>query len=111
MTKWVIVKSAAIAPLSVPSFDAAYQVRVTRGSSTREVVVEFEAPSCLTSVGWAEEVTRQFLPDQEPPQHLLVDRRGTVRVLHGPLVPTPDGEHEDAARWSEREPRRARGRH
>src|SRR5579862_318221 len=105
MTNWLIVKSAAIAPISAPTFDAAYQVRMTRGSSTREVVVEFEAPSTLTSVGYAEEVIRRFLPDREPPQHLLVDRRGAVRVLHGPLATTAD---DEASGWSAPEPRRAR---
>lgn len=95
MPDWVIAKSGAIAPISEPSFDAAYRVKLTRGESTREVVVEFAAPSTLTSVGYAEEVTRRFLADGEPPQHLLVDRRGSVRVLHGPLESAPQNEPPD----------------
>ena len=101
----MIVKSGAIAPVSEPSFDAAYQVRLSRGESTREVVVEFAAPSTLTSVGYAEEVTRRFLGRPEPPRHLLVDRRGSVRILHGPLPPAPS---DDLPDWSVREPGRAR---
>ena len=108
MPGWVIVKSGAIAPISEPTFDAAYRVRMTRGSSTREVVVEFAAPSTLTSIGYAEEVARRFLTDREPPQHLLVDRQGVVKVLHGPLPATP--EDEDGPGWSGREPQRARRR-
>ena len=106
MPAWVIIKSGAIAPISEPTFDAAYRVRMTRGSSTRELVVEFAAPSSLTSVGYAEEVARRYLTDSEPPQHLQVDRQGTVQVLHGPLAPTP--EDHDPPGWSRREPRRAR---
>ena len=105
-SSWLIVKSAAIAPLSGPAWDAAYRVKVARGSSTREVVVEFAAPSSLTSVGYAEEVTRRFLPDREPPQHLLVEIGGTVRVLHGPAEATLEDE-DSPDRWS-REPQRAR---
>lgn len=106
MSAWVITKSGAIAPISEPIFDAAYRVRMTRGSSTREVVVEFAAPSSLTSVGYAEEVARRFLTDPEPPQHLQVDRQGKVQVLHGPLPSTPDD--DDPGEWSRREPQRAR---
>ena len=49
----------------------------------RDVVVEFAAPSAVTSVGYAEEVARGFQHDEEPPQHLIVERDGQVRVLTG----------------------------
>jgi len=70
----------------------------------RDVVVEFTAPSSLTSVGYAEEVTRPFLENREPPQHLVVDVGGEVRVLRGPL----EGQQDPGP--GAREPSRARPR-
>lgn len=83
------MKSGAVPPLSSTA-DSAYRVRVACGSSTRDVVVEFTSPSSLTSVGYAEEVTRPFLENDEPPQHLVVSVDGDVRVLHGPREDMPD---------------------
>jgi len=80
---WLIGKSGAIAPPSGSAFDAAYTVRLTRGLSTREVVVEFAAPSRVESVGYAEEVARRFLANAEPPEHLTVDVGGNVHLLTG----------------------------
>lgn len=106
-TGWLITRSGAIAPPSGGFLDAAYLVKLIRGSTTREVVVEFEESSAVVSNGYAEEVARRFLRDAEPPQHLWVDCSGTIRVLVGPREPTAlsaDPEpHED-----EVEPRRAR---
>jgi hypothetical protein len=84
---WLISRSAAIAPVSARVFDAAYLVRVMQGSSTREIVVEFEDSCAVVSTGYAEEVARRFLQDAEPPQHLQVDRSGVVTVLIGPREP------------------------
>jgi hypothetical protein len=81
--RWLVSRSHAIAPPSDGDFDAAYLVLLSRGSTLREVVVEFVAPSAVTSVGYAEEVARPFQRDDEPPQHLIVERDGRVRVLIG----------------------------
>ena len=89
MSNWLIVKSSAVPPLS-RAVDSAYRVQVARGPSKRDVVVEFTAPSSLTSVGYAEEVARSYLTSPEPPQHLVVDVSGAVRVLHGPLDEAQD---------------------
>jgi hypothetical protein len=105
MTTWLIVKSAAIAPSS-KSADAAYRVALSRDEASREVVVEFTAPSTLTCIGYAEEVTRRFLPDREPPRHLVVDVGGSVRVLQGPLETTIDTPRETVSVG----PQRARAR-
>jgi hypothetical protein len=83
MDRWSVDRSQAIAPPSEGDFDAAYLVRLSRGSTLREVVVEFAAPSAVTSVGYAEEVARRFQGDAELPQHLIVERDGSVRVLTG----------------------------
>ena len=89
MASWLIVKSSAVPPLS-HAVDSAYRVKVARGETVRDVVVEFTAPSSLTSIGYAEEVTRPYLEGSEPPQHLVVDVGGAVRVVLGPLEGTPD---------------------
>jgi hypothetical protein len=102
---WLIAKSNAVPPLS-GTVDSAYRVQVVRGDSTRDVVVEFTAPSSLTSVGYAEEVTRPYLSGSEPPRHLVVDIRGSVHVLLGPLDAA-----QDHHRPSPRETSRARPRH
>jgi hypothetical protein len=77
---WEIVKSGAIAA-SGYEYDAAYFVRLVRDRSTREVVVEFAAPSAVASFFYAEEVTRRFLQEDEPPRHLVVEAEGLVSIL------------------------------
>ena len=81
--RWLVDRSHAIAPPSDGDFDAAYLVRLSRGSTRGEVVVEFAAPSAVTSVGYAEEVVRRFQRDAELPQHLIVECDGSVRTLTG----------------------------
>jgi hypothetical protein len=72
-TSWQIAKSTPIPPPSGGKSDAAYLVTLVAGSATREVVVEFAAPSTVASPAEAEEVARGFLRDEEPPQHLVVE--------------------------------------
>jgi hypothetical protein len=89
MPAWVIVKSGAISPPSGYEYDAAYFVRLVRGRSTREVVVEFAAPSTVASFLYAEEVTRRFLQEDEPPEHLVVEAAGLV-TAPGPTPTRPE---------------------
>jgi len=91
-TAWLIEKSGAIAPPPGSVHGAAYLVRVTRGSARRGVIVEFADSSAVVSAGYAEEVTRPFLQDDEPPQHVVVEAPGTVRVELGPREGMPDDE-------------------
>jgi hypothetical protein len=71
-TTWQIAKSAAIPSRSGDKSDAAYLVTLVAGSTTREIVVEFATPA-VASAADAEEATRGFLRDEEPPQHLVVE--------------------------------------
>jgi hypothetical protein len=107
---WLIAKSAACSPPPGSRFDAAYLVRVARGEATREVVVEFADPAAVASIGYAEEVTRPFLRDLEPPRHLVVDHAGAVRVQSGPRDATGDDEVDQPVAPAEPSPRRARNR-
>lgn len=81
---WAIVRSGAIGPPDGSACESAYLVRVVRGSSTRDVIVEFADTAAVVSNGYAEEVTRRFLRDDEPPQHLVVEVSTDVRVVTGP---------------------------
>jgi hypothetical protein len=108
---WLIAKSGAIAPPAGSVHGAAYLVRVIRGSSRRAVIVEFADSSAVASGGYAEEVTRRFLGDDEPPQHLVVDAAGSVRVERGPCEPIGDDETDSRASASVYSPQRARSRH
>jgi hypothetical protein len=104
---WRIAKSGAIEPPRGSVYGAAYLVRVMRGSSRREVIVEFVDSSAVTSNGYAEEVTRRFLRDDEPPQHLVVEAAGTVRVQRGRRE-TTDDEGDSRVSPHAQEPQRAR---
>jgi len=73
---WQIAKSAAIPRPSGGKFDAAYLVTLVAGSATREVVVEFATSAAVASSADAEEATRGFLRDEEPPRHLVVEPGG-----------------------------------
>lgn len=106
---WLIAKSGAIAPPSGRLLAAAYLVRVVRGSSTRDLAVEFANSSAVVSVGYAEEVARRFLRDAEPPQRLLVDISGSVSVVVGPRQ-SKDAEPDAVPGQIHAEPGRARTR-
>jgi hypothetical protein len=87
---WTIVRSSAIGPPEGSVCESAYLVRVERGAAKRELIVEFEDCDAVVSNGYAEEVTRSFLKDAEPPQHVIVEISKGVRVVTGPLDATED---------------------
>ena len=101
-TAWLIAKSGAIAPPPGSVHGAAYRVRLTRGSARREVIVEFADSLAVVSPGYAEEVTRRFLRDDEPPQRLVVEAAGSVRVERGPRDTVDDDEDDSRASPSTR---------
>jgi hypothetical protein len=72
------------------------------------VIIEFADSSAVASTGYAEEVTRPFLRDDEPPQHLVVEAAGTVRVELGPRETIDDDAGDSRAARSARRARRAR---
>ncbi|HEY0414927.1 MAG TPA: hypothetical protein VGC78_00960 [Gaiellaceae bacterium] len=95
MENWRIERSVAISPADGSDADAAYRVTVGYGEERAEVIVEFTAPSAVASVGYAEEIVRKYLKDDEPPQQVVVAPDGSVRIETEPLdtLRTPRSEH------------------
>jgi hypothetical protein len=85
---WEIQSVVAVSPSGVDDCDAAYLLKMTYGDEQAEVIVEFAAPSAVASGGYAEEVARKFLTGDEPPQRIVVERDGSVRIAEGPLTTT-----------------------
>jgi hypothetical protein len=81
--RWLVDRSTAIAPLSARECDAAYVVKLSCGSTLRELVVEFAAPSTVVSRSYAEEVARRFQQDNDLPRHIVLEQDGTVRIVTG----------------------------
>jgi hypothetical protein len=105
---WLIARSRAVEPPSGQLLNSAYAVQLTRDASTRDVVVEFADVSTVASNGYAEEVARRFVCDAEPPQSLLVQRSGSVKVVVGPLEPSGEAYAEPKLTVTRRA--RSRGR-
>ena len=79
---WMISKSWPIEPPSGVGYDSAYVVRLAdAGGETRDLIVEFAAPSSLTSVGYAEEIARKVRDRPELPAHVIVNTKGSLRVV------------------------------
>jgi hypothetical protein len=106
MENWRIEKVGAISPSPGSDSDAAYVVTVVYGEERAEVIVEFEDPAAVASGGYAEEIVRKYLTDDEPPQRLAVARDGTVRIETEPL----DTVRVPRSRNGPREPQRGRRR-
>jgi hypothetical protein len=106
MENWEIQRVVAVSPSDGSDCDAAYLLKVAYGEESAEVVVEFAAPSAVASGGYAQEVVGKFLSHDEPPQRLVVERDGSVRVAVGPL----EAERTPRSRTAQREPYRARRR-
>jgi hypothetical protein len=83
---WEIQRVVAVAPTDGSDCDAAYLLKLSYGDEEADVVVEFAAPSSVASGGYAQEVVGPYLRVDEPPQRLVVERDGSVRVAAGPLA-------------------------
>lgn len=82
LADWSITKSWPIEPPTGAGYDSAYIVRLTdTAGSTHDLIVEFAAPSSLTSVGYAEEIARRFRAGAELPAHVIVDTERVVRIV------------------------------
>jgi hypothetical protein len=88
--QWNVDRVTPISPVDFDLCDAAYLLRLTCGEETAETIVEFAAPSAVASGGYAEEKLSAYLSDDEPPQHIVVERDGGVRIVTGPKDVDPD---------------------
>jgi hypothetical protein len=109
MENWVIQSVVAVSPINHDDCDAAYLLKVAYGNEEAEVVVEFAAPSSVASGGYAEEVVRKFLGDDEPPQRVVVDRGGSVRVVASALTAERGPRGTSTSPGPQRARRRSRG--
>ncbi|HWJ31745.1 MAG TPA: hypothetical protein VNR59_05345 [Gaiellaceae bacterium] len=83
-TGWVISRSWPIEPPSGTDHDAAYIVRlVDPAGESRDLIVEFAAPSSLTSVGYAEEIARKVRDRADLPRHVIVATDGELEIVGG----------------------------
>jgi hypothetical protein len=106
---WRIDRSVAISPQPGSDSDAAYLVTVGYGEERAEVIVEFAAPSAVASAGYAEEVVRKYLADDEPPQQIVVATDGSVRIETEPLDTLRSPRSQHAPHEPKRGRRRGRG--
>jgi hypothetical protein len=82
---WTIARTWAIEPPTGAAYDAAYTVRLSNGTeATHDLVVEFEAPSAVASVGYADEIARRFRGGSVLPLHVIVDIQGVPRIVAEP---------------------------
>ena len=80
MSSWIVEDTRAVASTEATEYDASYRLRLSRGDEQTESVVEFAAPSAVASGGYAQEALTPYLSDDVPPQRLVVERDGTVRI-------------------------------
>ena len=111
MEQWSVDRTVPVAP-SKGMYDASYVVKCSYadGAETAEVSVEFEAPSSVASGGYAEEVVRPFLKDEEPPRQLVIRCDGTVEIVGAAVERTSDEPARTRRRRGTELPQRARRR-
>jgi hypothetical protein len=77
--KWIVDDTRPVEPTG-PDCDSSYLLKLSRGEQHAQSVVEFSAPSALTSIGYAREALAPFLGDEELPLRLVVGCDGKVQV-------------------------------
>ena len=75
---WEIVETVELPPPSGGESAVAYLITLASVSANQEVVVEFATGSAAASSTAAEDATRPFLRNEQPPEHLVVEPTGTV---------------------------------
>lgn len=106
---WTVERVFSRAP-SDADCDAAYLLKLSCGEEHAETMVEFAAPSAVVSAGYAQEVITPFLRNDEPPQRLVVECSGQVRVAIGPRVAAAGERPRPPRPTAVPEPQRARRR-
>jgi hypothetical protein len=81
VANWIVTEARAVEPTVGADCDSSYLLKLSRGEEKGTAMVEFTAPSALTSIGLAREMLVPFLSQDEPPRRLIVARDGTSRVV------------------------------
>ena len=79
--KWGVDEGRAVEPTPGSGCDSSYLLKLSRGEERARSLVEFVAPSSLTSLGFARQALAPYLGDDELPQRLIVGRDGKSRVV------------------------------
>lgn len=77
--KWIVDDTRPVEPTGADC-DSSYLLKLSRGEQRAQSMVEFSAPSALTSIGYAREALAPFLGDEELPLRLVVGCDGKVQV-------------------------------
>lgn len=78
--KWSVDDGGAVEPTLGSGCDSSYLLKLSRGEERARSLVEFTAPSSVTSFGIARQALAPYLGDDELPQRLIVGRDGKVLV-------------------------------
>lgn len=78
--KWCVDDGRAVEPTPGAGCDSSYLLTLSRGEQRAQTLVEYLAPSTLTSVGIARQVLTAYLHDAELPKRLIVDCDGKTQV-------------------------------
>ena len=79
--RWSIDDGRAVEPTLDAGCDSSYLIKLSRGDERARSLVEFSAPSTLTSLGIARQALAPYLRDDRLPERLIVDREGKSRVV------------------------------
>ena len=78
---WHVDDGRAVEPNREEGCDSSYVLKLSRGEERACALVEFTAPSTLTSLGIARQALAPYLRDDRLPERLIVDREGKSRVV------------------------------
>ena len=78
--KWRVDDGSAVEPTFGSGCDSSYLLKLSRGEQRARTLIEYVAPSTLTSVGIARQALTPYLCDAEPPKRLIIGCDGKSRI-------------------------------
>lgn len=78
--KWCFDDGRAVEPTLGAGCDSSYLLKLSLGEQRAQILIEYLAPSTLTSVGIAAQALTEYLCDAELPTRLIVGYDGESRV-------------------------------
>jgi hypothetical protein len=78
--KWSVDDGRAVEPTLGAGCDSSYLLKLSRGEERAEALIEYLAPSTLTSVGIARQALTAYLRDAELPKRLIIGCDGKTRL-------------------------------